>query len=334
MKQPVAVVINDVHYSMNTLEVADKATRMAIAKANDLGVELIVAGDLHDTKANMRAECVNAMLATFEMCHHTPYILRGNHDQINEKSEEHSLNFLRDRANIIDELTYVSLFKAFLIPYQHNPEECRDILKRVPQNGILIMHQGLTKTNSGHYIQDHSAINPEDVAGHRVISGHYHTRQDIKLPSGGVWTYTGNPYTLNYAEANDPPKGFNVLYDDGSLEFCPTDLRKHVVIEVDINIDEIYIPRQLPFKDPDPNDLVWVRLHGTKEHLSEVSKSNVGYLLGVVQPFKLDLIPIDSETKAPQIQLSQSETLDEMIDSLTNSSDEQKSRLKHLWKAL
>ena len=62
MKIPTAVLISDVHYSLQTLPLADKVMRMAIDKANSLGVPLIVAGDLHDTKANMRAECVNAMI--------------------------------------------------------------------------------------------------------------------------------------------------------------------------------------------------------------------------------------------------------------------------------
>ena len=38
MKKPVAVIISDVHYSLKTLELADAAMRLAIAKANNLDV--------------------------------------------------------------------------------------------------------------------------------------------------------------------------------------------------------------------------------------------------------------------------------------------------------
>ena len=62
---PVAILISDVHYNINTLKLADAAMQMAIDEANKLSVPLIVAGDLHDTKANLRGECVNAMLSTF-----------------------------------------------------------------------------------------------------------------------------------------------------------------------------------------------------------------------------------------------------------------------------
>lgn len=63
--KPEAVLISDIHYNIQTLPLADAAVNMAITKANQLGVPLIVCGDLHDTKANLRGECVNAMLETF-----------------------------------------------------------------------------------------------------------------------------------------------------------------------------------------------------------------------------------------------------------------------------
>src|SRR5579862_1378127 len=97
-----AVLVSDVHYNVHTLKLADAAMRMAIVKANKLEVPLIVAGDLHDTKANLRGECVNAMIETFKQCNKPPYIIVGNHDRINEKSHEHSLNFLAPYCHIVD----------------------------------------------------------------------------------------------------------------------------------------------------------------------------------------------------------------------------------------
>ena len=172
MPNAIAVLISDVHYSLPTLELADKAMRMAIAKANELQVPLIVAGDLHDTKANMRAECVNAMINTFEVCNTEAFILRGNHDSMNEKSTEHALEFLSPYATLLATNGNIIPFSGpkclYLIPYNYNPDELRTYLKTVPPKSTLIMHQGLASSNSGEYIQDKSAINPEDVAGFRV----------------------------------------------------------------------------------------------------------------------------------------------------------------------
>lgn len=332
---PVAILISDVHYNINTLKLADAAMQMAIDEANKLSVPLIVAGDLHDTKANLRGECVNAMLSTFSKLHadNDCYVLVGNHDKINEKSEEHSLNFLRDRATLINSYYYMADLNIHLLPYYHSISDLRRQLSLIPTKETIIMHQGLSGTNSGDYIQDKSAIIPKDVAGLRVISGHYHTRQTIELPNGGEWDYIGNPYTLNYAEASDPPKGFQVLYDDGHLEFVPTNLRKHIVIEHTISTNEFKRSSYLPHND---EDKVLVRVHGTKEQLAIFDKMEWMRREGIIfQVARFDLVPLDTQSSTNVRKSStQSELLDSIIDSLVNTSTECKLRLKDTWKTL
>ena len=331
MSKPIAVLISDIHYNIHTLPLADAAMRLAITKANDLNVPLIVAGDLHDTKANLRGECVNAMIETFKLLNSLDsYILRGNHDAINEKSKEHSLMFLQDIATIVDEPGWVNVghknkITINLIPYQHDPEVLKSYLKTLPKESLLIMHQGVQTSNSGHYIQDKSALPKECFKDFRVISGHYHTRQDIKCGppkkgAVGLFSYIGNPYTLNYAEANDPPKGFQVLMDDGTLAFVPTNLRKHVVYEIDLSNN--YHPAIV---NHSIHDLIYLKVKGTREQLENYKK-----------PFncRLDLIPIEAETSknVKQENVSQVDLYDSLIDSLTNTEDKHKIRLKSIWK--
>lgn len=297
--------------------------RTAIAKANALQVPLIVAGDLHDTKANLRGECVKAMINTFKTAHITPIIVIGNHDRINEKSIEHSLEFLPPYATLVEFPIKNLIPHLTLIPYHHDPDELKSYLKTIPKGSTLIMHQGISGSNSGEYIQDKSAIIKDDAAGMRVISGHYHARQTIELPDGGTWDYIGNPYTINFGEANDPPKGFQILMDDGSLEFVPTNLRKHVIYEIDLSMSRLS-PVIFPHAS---NDLVWLKVKGTREQLNNFKK-----------PFdcRLDLIPYESSTNVLENRTSktQPELLDQLIDSLTNTSDETKIRLKDFWKRL
>lgn len=348
--KPKAVLISDVHYNVHTLKLADAAMRMAIDTANSLDVPLIVAGDLHDTKANIRAECVNAMRETFKLMHkreyydgeehhnthYNTYIIRGNHDAINEKSEDHSLNFLTDLADIIEkpwfynELGAIDGNSIHLIPYHHDTNVLKSYLSKVDKGSMLIMHQGITGSNSGDYIQDKSAITPQDVAGFNVISGHYHNRQTIQLPEGGTWNYIGNPYTLNYGEANDPPKGYQILMDDGTLKFVPTDLRKHVVFEFFLNdIPSVGIGTLECGKD----DLVWIKIKGTKEDLARINKSWVAKDTGL-ESFRLDLIPLETCQVFVPKNLTQGPLLDSLVDGLTNTSDERKARLKQLWRDL
>lgn len=336
MRKPIAVLISDIHYSLINLELADTAMRMAIDEANNLDVPLIVAGDLHDTKANLRGECVNAMLDTFKQCDIMAYILRGNHDALNEKSKEHSLNFLHQiglNVVIVDKPTGIrGVGRAF--PYYHDVNELREELKMEPKGNLIIMHQGVQGSNMGDYVQDKSAITKEDVAGLRVISGHYHARQTIDLPDSGKWDYIGNPYTLSFGESYDPPKGFQLLHSDGSLEFIPTNLRKHVIIKADLSTNTEEWSSGPIMAGNGINDLVWVKISGTKEQISRFNR--IAWLKdkGILQNVRLDLIPIDSTTTAPKQQLSQNELLDALIDSQMTTTKEMKVRIKELWKGM
>lgn len=347
MNNPVAVIISDIHYSVPTLALADAALRQAINKANELHVPLIIAGDLHDTKANMRGECVNALLKTFSTSKTMMHLIIGNHDKINEKSLDHSLNFLKsNKVNLIEKPQYIyttisSARAVKLFPYYSDPNELRAEISVLPKDTILIMHQGVSGSNSGEYIQDKSAITKEDVKGFRVISGHYHTRQTIDLPQGGSWDYIGNPYTLNFGEANDPEKGFRILMSDGSLEFVPTNLRKHVVLECnleDSNNDGNFNILSLSSADHIKyDDLVRVKITGPSSHLNSplCSKNSLSRILKIKQDFRLELIPLDSKGQVSEVKnLTQTELLDAIIDNMTNTSVETKVRLKQMWKTL
>lgn len=332
MSRPIAVIINDVHYDLNTLPLAEAAMKIAIDKANELNVPLVINGDLHNTKANLRGECVNAMIKTFAKSKTKIYVNIGNHCLINQKSKEHSLNFLAPYAIIIDKPKYIEELDSYIIPYQSDTNDLIRILHEVPIGGRLFLHQGVKDALAGEYIQDPSAIDSRELANYRTILGHYHAKQDIKCGrprkgSVGLASFTGTPYTTTFAEANDHEKGIHVLLEDGSLEFVPTKLRKHVIIEMD-NTGIISCPEFTS------EDLIWVKITDKKEILINLSKRAVGEILGIKQDFRLDLIPTDTTTHAAQsdLSLTQGELLDNLIDSLTNTTDERKARLKELWK--
>jgi len=290
MSKPIAVVTSDVHYSLNTLEIADTALNIVIDKANELDLPLIIAGDLLNDKANLRGEVITRLRSTIRKVKGKCYILAGNHDLWNEKSPFNSLAFLEDIAMIVDKpYTPVDIPQVHFIPYQSSNKSFSYELARLKTRKIIICHQGITGSEAGHYIQDASAIDQNEVGGFRFISGHYHRRQDIKLPFGGKWSYIGNLYTLTFGEANDPEKGFQILNEDGSLTFVPTNLRKHIVIDVHLSdSDELVVHNG--YYEVSTQDIVQVRLKGSKSQLPRINKFKVGQILGL-QDFKLDLIP-------------------------------------------
>lgn len=336
MSKPIAVLISDVHYTLKTLQLADTALRAAIDKAANLRVPLIDCGDLTNDKAILRAEVVNTLIETGSYAADTNVFivsLVGNHSLINERSTDaNALNFLLgcETWNIIK---YRATYMGFnFIPYQPTRELFLEALAKFPRGSLIIAHQGLTKAWPGEYCHDHSAVYPEDVADYRIVSGHYHRAQDIKTGrpqkgAVGLWSYVGTPYTTSFAEAEDGCKGFQILYDDGLLELVPTNLRKHVIIEMDADSFE----NSLGYDKINPEDLVWLKMRGSRFELDRFTKNQLGEMLQLPGDFRLDKIPTD--TQAPAVQniekKSGIEILDELVDS-SGESDTQKQSLKQL----
>jgi DNA repair exonuclease SbcCD nuclease subunit len=202
------------------------------------------------------------------------------------------------------------------------------------------MHQGCQGSQAGDYIQDKTALPAEAYADFRVISGHYHTRQDIDTGKGNTFSYIGNPYTLNFAEANDPKKGFQILHEDGVLTFVPTNLRRHAIFNVEQarKPGTWQITGKTPIEDLRQIDIVKVKLQAPREVLNGMSKEKVVKIMPELtgMEFRLELIPVD-QNATPQEKrqnLSLSDNLDSIIDSTTNTTDEQKTRVKGLWREL
>lgn len=329
MAKPIAVLISDIHFSLPNLELASAALLRAQFKAKMLNVPLVIAGDLLDTKAIIRAEVANKLIDLLSVKDKTDtIILVGNHDLCNEKGKDHALNFLKPYTTVIDspQIGNLSGITCLLLPYETNNEKLELMFSDLDSLNLVIMHQGISGSNMGDYIQDKSAIGHSTVAGLRVISGHYHTRQTIELPNNGKWDYIGNPYTMSFGEANDPEKGFQVLFDDGSLEFVPTNLRKHIVVEC--HVDDLVT---CPYTHK-KGDLLLFKCQGPRKELATVTKELIANNYGITDSFRLELIPTDI---APTAQKMNSQTQPELLDSIIDSLSEdpkQKTLLKELWR--
>lgn len=351
MSKPIAVLISDIHFNIHTLELAAASLLKAQFKANLLDVPLVIAGDLLDTKAIIRAEVANKLVQMLSVKDAPDTIIMvGNHDLINEKGKEHALNFLKPYATIIDCPQEGSLkgTRVLMIPYQSDPQVIINILsdEEYPSPPLVIMHQGVQGSLMGDYVVDKSALPKEVFENYRVISGHYHPRQDIRcgkkayviksdigsvitykpfLPKDiGLFSYIGNPYTLGFGEANDPEKGYQILNQDGTLDFAPTNLRKHVIYDLTIkDLNNGIVRHKI-------EDLVWLKIRGPKEELDKLEFSQTAGMFGTS---KVDLIPTDKEVQPSDDadSFTQAELLDFLIDDSAFSS-EAKIRLKDLWR--
>lgn len=337
MTKPIAVITGDVHFTVGTLTLATEAIKACIREAKRLKVPLVLNGDILDGKAILRGECSNRLIELLNDEELQTYVNVGNHSLINEKSSEHVLNFIKPYCQVVQYPAYIDKLQSYVIPYQTSSEILQAILNDIPAGSRLIMHQGVQTAYLGHYTQDKTSLPKESFADFRVIASHYHRRQDIKCGrargrSVGLFSYIGNPYSLSFGEASDGPKGFSVLYDDGSLGFVPLNLRKHVVMEADCT-EMGLIPREgTPLITQE--DLVWLKLHGFRSKLDSLDKKFIGEQLVGNTNYKLEKIYTDTaEIQQKTEKLSNTELFDSIID---NISEEHyyKSYLKALWKEL
>ncbi len=338
IKRPIAVLISDVHYNLNTLQIADDCMRLAIDEASSARLPLVVMGDLNDTKAIIRGEVANALIKTLEYAESQigrkkVLILVGNHDKLSEKGVAHSLEFLKPYAQVIEEPEHVNLSECYVkvIPYQSTRGAFKAALEELDavEGDIILCHQGILGADMGGYVQDHSAIAPEDIQYAIVVSGHYHKHHSV-----GNLTYVGNPYTLTFGEANDGPKGFCILFDDGTLEQLPIAARKHVVIDITAKeLDEAAEVGADPFPRPNPGDLVWLKLRGLAGELEGLDKKHLAQFIGH-ESFKLDKIVDKVETAEPEADKSTDEEIMDFLIDQSNEAEPLRKDLKALWREL
>lgn len=321
MSKPIAVIAGDIHYNLKNLELANTLTRMAIQCANELKVPFVANGDTQDQKAMLRAECVNAMIDTFKTAKIKPYVNIGNHDMVNNKGRDHALNFLRPYAHVIETSQYINDLKVYIIPYHDDIEELRSYLKTLPPKSTLILHQGLTGSDMGEYIKDHSALNPDDLKDFTSILSHYHNHQVIKC-GDNLATYVGSGYTQSFGEAYDNSKGFGVLYDDGELEFITSNLRRHLAYDLEVN--DMMNTRGV--FDINKDDLVRIRLSGPQHLLNEIDKQD--FLDKFKLPVNTKIEKINTEIIKTTATLSiQHNKFHAIITNIVNSSDRKDSIL-------
>jgi hypothetical protein len=331
-----AVIISDVHFALGTVALATAALRQALETAEYLKVPLIIAGDLHDTKGIIRAECMIAILDVLrEKKNETRVIvLIGNHDLINEKGKDHALHFLDDLCEVIREPVHDRHLGLYFIPYMTSGDELLGHLAEIPEGSTIIMHQGVRGAFMGEYAVDKSSVEPHHFANYRVISGHYHRAQDIvcddqkhtSVNDIGIFSYIGTPYTITAAEANDPLKGFRILRADlVTLDYHHLHLRRHVTVECS------YKDVMKPI-DVRPEDILWLKVSGPASELDKLSKKAIGLKQLGHENFKLDKLYEDEAAEAVEAEdYTDEQLLDKIVDD-SGETKEQKAYLKSLWR--
>lgn len=325
MRRPIAVITGDVHFTLQTLDLATAVLRQGLHVANHIQVPFILNGDTLDGKAIVRGEIMNRLLEIVKSSPVEIIINTGNHDLLSAKAEESALNFLAPYCTVVRSPVAYRGFN--FIPYQITTEKMQQALALFAPGETLIVHQGVQDAFLGHYVQDTTSLPRDAFSDFRVIASHYHRRQDIAC-GDRTFSYIGSPYSITFTEAEDGPKGINILYNNGDLELVPTNLRKHV--KVLRPVSEV----MLPIPGLKPTDLLWLQVSGPYSELEKLDKAAVGQAHLGHQNFKLEKLSTDAKIEIPgQSAMSNSELLDEVIEAGTETKSV-KAELKSFWRTL
>ena len=242
MKNPVALLINDIHVSPDNIVEFHKNWNEAIDTCKKYDVkDIIIGGDLWQSRSAQKLPTLlavrEALLKSAKSSINVT-IASGNHDIIDQESllsynhiySEYQLVDIIDDFAIIDFSDKMSLYVLRYFPEkgsfsQHYKEMCLELDHS--KTNILYLHQGI---NGGlAYTSDDEL--PASMFGDfdAVLVGHYHNRK--RIPGTNV-EYIGSSRQHNFGEDED--KGYTILYSDGSYDFVKNEVNtRYCTVELD-----------------------------------------------------------------------------------------------------
>lgn len=242
MKQPLALLINDIHVSKDNIPEFKKNWEEALTICQEEDIkEIIIGGDLFTTRANQTLSVLLAVKQAFADAQSKDIVVtvaKGNHDSVDLEAYE-------GYAHIFKGLKGINIIEAYeiltwgevnfaLIVMSYFPEngsflqkldnaveeafrEFNDIVK-TKEDIILYIHEGI-----------HGALGDFEIPGvlpqepfldfKKVLCGHYHNRVRIK---NTPIEYIGSSRQHSFGE--DEFKGYTILYSDGSYKFIQNEV--------------------------------------------------------------------------------------------------------------
>lgn len=250
MSQPIALLINDIHISKDTIsEFELNWNEMLSVCARNHIYDIIVGGDMFTSRSSQTLAVLLAVKRALDRAVRNGLyvtIAEGNHDKVDLKSVE-GYNHLwigQKDIDIVDDFRLISWnscdFAILVISYfpessefiKHFEKACENLEGFKKDEVILYLHEGIHGALGSFEIEGEL---PQDIfAGFKVVlCGHYHNRIRIK---GTNIEYIGSSRQHNFGE--DEEKGYTIIFDDGSFEFVKNQVNtRYKVIEVDA--DEI-----------------------------------------------------------------------------------------------
>lgn len=282
------------------------ATNRNLTKINQLfdeaesrGLPVIWLGDFLDTKEVIRGKCLNLLFKRISMSKLEHIILIGNHDYFNLECEQHSLEVFEglDNVLIVDEPKEI-FPNVHAIPYIHDTEELKKVLKKLPKDSILFGHLEVKGFDYGNGHLCESGITAQALKKFkRVISGHFH-----KFQEKGNLIYLGTPFSHSFGESNQIKYLGTYHVENDSLELSQTGFGRHVTLEYNADT-RVMTPDNFQVIEADSLRVI---LTGAQVNIDKVDRSfwpeNTKFLERSTDTFNVDVVIDETQSNTAKFQ--------------------------------
>lgn len=313
-KNPIALLINDIHVSKDNIPEFhlnwDEA--LELCEKYDIA-DIVVGGDMWHSRSSQSLDVLMAVRSAIIKATSkgiTLTIAEGNHCKVDQESvlgyshlfSEYPDVYVVNEYSILD-YDNVSLYIMSYFP--ENGSFMERLSKMIEtdfhtrQRNILYIHEGI-RGGLATPSDDELPANIFDDFD-TVLVGHYHNRK--KIPNTHI-EYIGSSRQHNFGE--DEEKGYTIVYDDGSYEFVKNKVNlRYIVIDIELaDMNEAFFNRICEIKK-DGRYRVKVRISCTTQESASVDKQKF-IDSGVA---KVELV-----TEQTQIQLTDTQDLSKKFD--------------------
>lgn len=252
----------------NQIEVLDTILDTASKK----NLVVVFAGDLFHQRNSVDTQVFNAVFDTFaKYCDSIPqiFLLRGNHDSINNTMESPTslspFNYLNNTKVIAEparryvEIDGLGQLTIDFMPYGEDIQQIKKVLaeqsKTVKGPAVRVFHLGIDGAKQGrHSHRLASAFTLDDLYPDYydlVYGGHYHKRQ--YLGGRNSVLYGGSTVPLNFDDEGEN-KGYDIYIPKQSFDFTESNSKKFITLNhwddsLQDKYKNYYVRLQLPEKE-------------------------------------------------------------------------------------
>lgn len=269
MKEPIALLINDIHVSKdNIVEFNKNWDEMLSICQREQIEDVVVGGDMFTSRASQTLATLlavkNKLTYTAFQCIYTT-IAEGNHDKVDPEVTD-GYNHIWCGMKNVEVIDYFKPmywegcnFVLLVLSYFPESGPFLDVLdkavgftvKAYPNvvkskaDIILYIHEGVHGALGDFEIPNE--LPQEPLLGFKaVLCGHYHNRCKVK---GTNIEYIGSSRQHNFGE--DEEKGYTILFSDGSYEFVKNEANtRYRTIEIEADAaDSLQIAQDPRYKN-------------------------------------------------------------------------------------